>query len=131
MRFSKTSVMALDSLVLMGRGGKDTPVPLRHIAESLNASPTYLSKVLQQLSSAGHVSTVMGPRGGYKLARRPAEISVLNVVELFEKPASVGGEPISGEAAGLRGKDARHVLGKALQAMRQNLSRLTLADLIE
>jgi len=128
MRFSKTTVMALDALAYIGHDGQERPVPLRRIARSLTASPTYLSKVLQQLASAGHIIAVMGPRGGYKMARNPRKISVLEVVENFEKPATVGGKPISSGSL-QKARSGTDILGKALLAVRSELSSLTIADL--
>ena len=129
MRFSKTSVMALDALVVIGRNGASSPIPLRRVADEIKASPTYLSKVLQHLSSAGLVIAIMGSRGGYRLAKKMSEIGVLEVVELFEKPATVGGEPVEKEEKGK--KDGTTVLSKALLAALANLSQSTIADLID
>jgi len=44
----------------------------------------YLAKHLQALSRAGLVETSKGPKGGYRLARPPAEISLLDVVEAID-----------------------------------------------
>ena len=44
----------------------------------------YLAKHLQALARAGVLETVKGPRGGYRLARPPAEITVLDVVEAID-----------------------------------------------
>lgn len=57
------------------------------LAEFHGVSPTYLLKHLQALSGAGIVATVPGPRGGYRLAREPAAISLLDIVLAVEGPA--------------------------------------------
>jgi len=129
MRFSKTSVMALDALVVIGRNGAFSPIPLRQIAGEIKASPTYLSKILQHLSSAGLVVAVMGAHGGYRPAKKMSEISILEVVELFEKPATVGGEPVGKEEK--EKKDGTAILSKALLAALANLSQTTVADIID
>lgn len=46
--------------------------------------PAYMAKHLQALARAGVVRAERGPRGGYRLARRPSEISLLQIVEAIE-----------------------------------------------
>jgi Rrf2 family protein len=43
-----------------------------------------LAKHVQALAAAGVLQTVKGARGGYRLARPPAEITVLDVVEALD-----------------------------------------------
>jgi Rrf2 family protein len=49
-----------------------------------------LAKVLQQLVRAGLALGTRGVGGGYRLARRPSEITVLDVLNVFEPPRSPG-----------------------------------------
>jgi len=58
--------------------------PAARIAAFLGVPTAYLAKHLQALSRAGIVETVRGPAGGYRLARAPAEISLLDVAEAIE-----------------------------------------------
>ena len=44
----------------------------------------YLAKHLQQLSKAGILEAVSGPRGGYRLAQIPEKISLLDIVETID-----------------------------------------------
>ncbi|MET0187411.1 MAG: Rrf2 family transcriptional regulator [Pseudonocardia sediminis] len=46
----------------------------------------YLNKQLQALVRAGVLTSVSGPRGGFRLARAPEEISLLDVVVAIEGP---------------------------------------------
>ncbi|MBB4567387.1 RrF2 family transcriptional regulator [Rhizobium leucaenae] len=57
------------------------------IAEFHGVSVSYLLKHLQALSGAGILDTVPGPKGGYRLARLPAEITLLDIVLAVEGPA--------------------------------------------
>ncbi|WP_413731229.1 RrF2 family transcriptional regulator [Sodalis sp. RH20] len=54
------------------------------LAEFHGLPKEYLSKALQSLSQAGLVATTLGPGGGYRLARAPAEITFLDIVEAVE-----------------------------------------------
>jgi Rrf2 family protein len=55
-------------------------LPAAKLAELHDVAPAYLAKHLQATAAAGITETVPGPRGGYRLARPPAEISILDVV---------------------------------------------------
>lgn len=60
-------------------------VSSRQIAESRDLPVPVVSKILTELSRGGLVTAVPGPGGGYRLARSPVEISLKEVVDLFEK----------------------------------------------
>ena len=57
------------------------------LAEFHDVPPAYLGKQLQQLAKAGIVESVAGRKGGFRLARRPADITLLDVVEAIEGTA--------------------------------------------
>jgi Rrf2 family transcriptional regulator, iron-sulfur cluster assembly transcription factor len=56
------------------------------IAESRDLSRPLVAKILTMLSSAGLVEGKPGPTGGYQLARPASEITLLDVVRVFENP---------------------------------------------
>lgn len=49
-------------------------------------SESYLLKHLRALTAAGVTEAVPGPKGGYRLAREPHAISMLDVVEAIDGP---------------------------------------------
>ncbi|CAM5776195.1 Rrf2 family transcriptional regulator [Labrys miyagiensis] len=57
------------------------------LAEFHGLPKEYLSKALQSLSQAGLVHTTLGPSGGYRLAKAPADLTFLDIVEAVEGPA--------------------------------------------
>ena len=62
----------------------DAALPASRLAEFHGVPAAYLAKHLQSLSRAGIVEAEAGPRGGYRLARPPAEVTLLDVVEAVE-----------------------------------------------
>ena len=58
------------------------------LAEFHGVSESYLLKHLKALAKAGVLESLPGPKGGYRLARRPAAIALLDIVEAVE-----GSEP--------------------------------------
>jgi Rrf2 family protein len=57
-----------------------------HIAEEQQIPPSFLAKIVSQLSVAGLLQTSRGARGGVSLAKTPEEISLLEVVEAIDGP---------------------------------------------
>ena len=64
-------------------------VPFREIARRMDVPEEFLAKILKTLVSRKLVQSTRGARGGYRLARSPAEISMLDVIEAVEGPVRV------------------------------------------
>jgi Rrf2 family protein len=58
------------------------------LAQYFDVPAAYLAKQLQPLVRAGVLAASTGPRGGYRLARRPEEITLLHIVEAVDGAAS-------------------------------------------
>ncbi len=56
----------------------------KDIAERQNISIKYLDQIILNLKTAGLVSNVHGKKSGYKLAKLPEEISLLDIYRAFE-----------------------------------------------
>ncbi|GAP12542.1 transcriptional regulator, BadM/Rrf2 family [Longilinea arvoryzae] len=59
------------------------------IAEEQRIPPSFLAKIISQLSIAGLIHTSRGARGGVSLARSPEEITILEVVEAIDGPIAL------------------------------------------
>ncbi len=57
---------------------------LARLAAFYDLPPAYLNKQLQALVRAGVLTSTSGPRGGFRLARRLEDISVLDIVVAIE-----------------------------------------------
>jgi Rrf2 family protein len=62
----------------------DQAVPAGKLAAFYGLPAAYLNKQMQALARAGIVASASGPRGGFRLARPPEAISVLDVVVAIE-----------------------------------------------
>jgi Rrf2 family protein len=60
-----------------------------HVAKEQNIPPSFLAKIISQLSIAGLLHTSRGARGGVMLARSAHDISLLDVVEAIDGPISL------------------------------------------
>ncbi len=109
----------------------DESVILRDIARRQSISEKYLWQVINPLKAAGFVHSLRGSKGGYMLAKDPAEITVLDVVTALEGPVSIV-ECLSGEdACGLQVECAtRDVWRKVEDGIKEIMRGITLADLV-
>ena len=80
---------ALYAAMEMASAG-DSLVTVTDIAKRYDISEAALAKVFQQLVRAGLAIGTRGAGGGYRLVRRPAELTVLEVIEAFEPPRQDG-----------------------------------------
>jgi Rrf2 family protein len=84
MRMSAGVEWALHCTVLLAVLKPTSTMPGRALAEFHGVSESYLLKHMQALTKAGICESVPGPTGGYRLARKPREITVLDIVEAIE-----------------------------------------------
>lgn len=85
--FGKTAQTAVSALSLLAEiydSGK-TKLSSAQIAEKRNLPQPVVAKVLTIVSSLGLVDGSRGPGGGYWLKKQPSEISLLDIVEEFER----------------------------------------------
>jgi len=54
------------------------------IAEAMKIPKSFLAKILQKLTKADLVKSFRGVKGGVRLAKKPEEISLLDVIETIE-----------------------------------------------
>jgi Rrf2 family protein len=116
----------------------DTALSARRLAEFYGLPDAYLSKLLKSLVRAGLLTASSGPRGGFRLARPPAEMTVLDIVGAVEgtAPAFRCMEIRQRGPAPLARAECRHpcgiasVMHDAERAWRESLAGTTVADLV-
>src|ERR1700730_18847782 len=59
------------------------------LADRTRLSRPTVSKVLKGLQRAGMVMSSRGAQGGYRLARRPEEITAAQILDVFEGPIAI------------------------------------------
>ena len=137
MRLSEGVEWGLHCAVLLAVMPPDAALPTGRLAEFHGVPVPYLAKHLQAMSRAGILVAGTGPRGGYRLARPPADVSVLEVVEAIdgEDPAFQCLEirrrgPTAVPAREYRTMCGIHrVMVEADAAWRAELARTSVADL--
>ena len=81
---STTCEYALRALIRLARLPQGNAMLGRDLAGSADIPANYLSKILLSLRNAGILTTARGTGGGYRLRKRPDEIRLMDVVELFD-----------------------------------------------
>jgi Rrf2 family cysteine metabolism transcriptional repressor len=110
------SPYAVLALAELARNPGTEPVPIGELARKRDVPVQFLEQLFAVLRRGGVVSSQRGVKGGYRFAREPATITVLEVVELLDGPL---------------GRDAQGVFADAAEAARAVLAQTTIADVIE
>jgi len=83
---STTSQYALRALTKLAVQPPGESMLGRDLAAEADIPANYLSKILLSLRNAGILATTRGSGGGYRLDRKPSEIHLIEVVEVFDAP---------------------------------------------
>jgi Rrf2 family protein len=86
MQITRQADYALRAVIYLSRLGPEQRAATSQIAIDQRIPPSFLAKIVSQLSVAGLLQTSRGARGGVSLARSPQEITVLEVVEAIDGP---------------------------------------------
>ena len=86
MQITRQADYAVRAVYHLTKLGTDSRAATSQIAEEQHIPPSFLAKIISQLSVAGLLHTSRGARGGVSLARDPQEISLLDVVEAIDGP---------------------------------------------
>ena len=86
MQITRQADYAVRAVYHLTKLGPDSRAATSQIAEKQRIPPSFLAKIISQLSVAGLLHTSRGARGGVSLARDPEEISLLDVVEAIDGP---------------------------------------------
>ncbi len=82
-KINKSTRFALYSVAELSENAGEV-LSVGHIAEKYKISEHHVAKVLQQLARAGVIRSMRGINGGFQIARDPREITLLDIVEIFE-----------------------------------------------
>ena len=86
MKFSPAAELAVRGALVLTENYGQGPTTLATICEESDLSREYLAKVFGMLARADLVTSIRGKNGGYVLARDPAQITLLQILEAVEGP---------------------------------------------
>jgi Rrf2 family transcriptional regulator, cysteine metabolism repressor len=110
------SPYAVLALTELGRSSGADPVPIGELARRRDVPVQFLEQLFAVLRRGGVISSQRGVKGGYRFARDPSTVTVLEIVELLDGPL---------------GRDSQGVFADAAESARRVLEQTTIADVIE
>lgn len=129
---SKTGIHAVRAVVALAELPEDTYAGAGSIAETIKAPRNYLGKLLQLLARDGIVESQKGLGGGFRLARQPEEIKLLDIVEPIEHVSRWNSCILGRDACSEENPCAMHNRWKVIRdAYLELLNDTTIADLIK
>jgi Rrf2 family protein len=89
MQITRQADYALRAMLYLARLESNKRAPTSDIAQKQHIPPSFLAKIISQLSIAGLIQTSRGAHGGVSMARSPEKISLLEVVEAIDGPIAL------------------------------------------
>lgn len=86
MQITRQADYAVRAVLYLSQMAPERRASTSQIAQEQQIPPSFLAKIVSQLSVAGLLQTSRGARGGVSLARSPDQISLLEVVEAIDGP---------------------------------------------
>jgi Rrf2 family protein len=121
---------AVRAVVELAERDQSAPVPVKDISEAQGLSPTYVKQLMNRLRRAGIVKGHPGIHGGYTLAGRAADISLLDIYQALDVSLvlvpCVGTEP---SCERLKKCSARLVWKRLHDSLENTLKQTSVAEL--
>lgn len=105
MKLSTKGKYGVRALIEIAKHYGKGPLSIKEIAERQQISLSYLEQILHRLGKAGLIESVRGPHGGYALARKPAGLTIGDVVRALEGPIALSHCLAPGESDSCRQAD--------------------------
>ncbi len=84
MKLSSKTEYAVLALLELGQRFGEGFILSREIARKRNIPESFLERILLTLKNAGLIVSVRGATGGHYLAKKPEELEIRAIIELFE-----------------------------------------------
>lgn len=130
MKLTRASSYALHAVAFMAAQKHDRPVASHHIAHARGIPERFLLKVLKPLVSARVLLSIKGPNGGYRLAKAPSDITMLEIVEAVDGP--IRGQAPFGQddGDGPLNRKLENICKQTADQMRHQLEKVKVSDLV-
>jgi len=111
---------------------KGRVVPVPELVKELKIPRPFLRKILQGLGKRGIVRSYKGIGGGFRLAKHPEDIAVMDLVEVFQGPIKVNECMFKKELCPDRAKCAlKQKIDKIEKYVISELGSITIDDLVD
>lgn len=130
MRLTRAGEYAIRCVLYLAMHTDRELIGRKEIAEAMDMPAQFLGKVAQQLAKAGIISIRQGSQGGFELARRPEDITLLAVIEAIDGEIFLNDCIQRPESCDRQTLCSVHqIWDKARRQLRSTLGGVTLAEL--
>jgi Rrf2 family protein len=129
MKLTRATSYALHAVVFMATQKQNPIVASHHIAKARGIPERFLLKVLKPLVSARVLFSVKGPNGGYRLAKQPTQITLLEILEAVDGPIRGVVPPVQNDASKLDPK-LEVVCNEIADRVRKQLGKVRVSELM-
>ncbi|GIW79307.1 MAG: Rrf2 family transcriptional regulator [Gemmatales bacterium] len=129
MKLTRAASYAIHALVYMATQKHNKPMASHQIAQARGIPERFLLKVLKPLVAARILLSVKGPNGGYRLAKPPSEISLLEVLESVDGPIRGQASFARDETDGQLNKRLDTICAQTAEQIRKQLQKVRISDL--
>lgn len=126
MKLSNKGHYGLQAVFDLAYHNEGRAAQIKEICDRQGIPSRFLEQVFRDLKRAGLVDSKRGPRGGYELARKPADVRIGDVVRAIDGPLALGADM---RARGTSHKVLTDVLGVVSRKVEACLDEVTFADL--
>ena len=130
MKLSRTCVYAIQATLLLVRSTSGAPIPCSQLARKGKMPERFLLQILRTLVEHGLLNSTCGVAGGYYLSRSPRQISLFDIVEVFDISPKKTMPFLKHMSPTARTRVAER-LRAAAAATRAELQKLSVADLVK
>ena len=89
MQITRQADYAIRAVLYVAKLGANQRAATRQIAQGQHIPPSFLAKIISQLSIAGLLQTTRGAHGGVMLAKPSEAITLLDIVEAIDGPIAL------------------------------------------
>lgn len=129
MKITRTVTYAVQALLQLSSSPNDVPVPCGRLAADGQMPERFLLQILRDLVRHDILRSLRGVEGGYLLAKKPVEITLLDIFEALDMPLIPSVPPLDG-LPDLTRQKLLAVLNRVTSAAHREFSTTTLADLV-
>jgi Rrf2 family transcriptional regulator, cysteine metabolism repressor len=131
MKLSTRGKYGLYAMYYLAAHKDEGPQSLQNIA-TIGVPSQYLEQLLGNLRRAGLIGSVRGPQGGYRIARPPEAITVLDVLDALEGPLELSECMTDHNACNrVQGCPVRRTWQKLTDSINRELAGVTLGDMFD
>lgn len=134
MKLSKKTEYACLALIDLSENYEGNLIKIQDIATNRKIPKKYLEQILLLLKNSGYVESIRGATGGYKLIKKPSDITLAEIIRLIDGPLAPVGSVSKYFYEKTPIEQSKKMIG-VLQNIRDYISdvmeKTTFADLIE